>query len=283
MDKENENFGKSENTESLGENASTQGERDFQLNKISCPSCGGVVDITEDQEFAICPFCRHQLSVVKESLDLTIDRGVLMKYNGESREVEVPPGVRAISNTAFFQQNTLTKIILPEGLNELQGGFYGCSSLETVILPDTIENFPPSVFQGCISLKSVVLPKYLKNLGMNAFYDCLKLTSIEIPPMVKTIEAGIFMNCESLETIFCYENTKFGKDYNFIGCDSLVSINVLDSKTGETISTKRIVDAEYGNSKVIEEDSGVENDSNAVEDAGNTKKSLKLSDFFRKG
>ncbi|MCL2115957.1 MAG: leucine-rich repeat domain-containing protein [Methanobrevibacter sp.] len=255
MDKKNENMEKSQNTEPIGENAYTQDERDFQLNKISCPSCGGVVDITEDQDLAICPFCRHQLSVVKESLDFTIDKGVLMKYNGESREVEVPSGVRAISNTAFFSQNTLRKIVLPEGLNELQGGFYGCSNLETVILPDSIENFPPSTFHGCISLKSVVLPKNLKNLGMNAFYDCLKLTSIEIPPMVESVETGIFMNCESLETIFCYENTEFGKDYNFIGCDSLVSINVLDSKTRETVSTKRIVQAEFGNFKIIEEGS----------------------------
>jgi len=292
MEKENENMEISQNTEISQENTTNQDDINIQLNKVSCPSCGGVVDITEDQDLAICPYCRHQLSVVKESLDFTIDRGVLYKYSGESREVEVPTNVRAIGIAAFVQQNTITKIILHEGINEIQGGFYGCSNLETVIFPETLENFPPNIFQGCISLKSVTLPKNLKNLGMNAFLDCRKLTTIEIPPNVNLIETGMntFMNCESLETIYCYENTKFGKDYYFVGCDSLTSIIVLDSKTGETISTKKIVKSEYGDfSEIVEEDNTIKDNGNvdvddgiSIEDDGNSKKSSKLFKFLKR-
>jgi DNA-directed RNA polymerase subunit RPC12/RpoP len=290
MDKENENMEMFQNEESIQESANTQEDRDFQLNKVSCPSCGGVVDITEDQDLATCPFCRHKLSVVKESLDLTIDRGVLIKYSSEDREVIIPPGIRAIGNTAFFQQNTITKIVLPEGLNELQGGFYGCTNLETVILPESLENFPPSTFQGCVSLKSVNLHKKIKNLGIHVFYDCRKLSSIEIPSMVGFLSGGEFTNCENLETIICYENTKFGKDYIFVGCDNLSSINVLDSQTGETISKKRVVQAEYGDHKVIEDDGNdmknngnvVEDETNTVEDKGDTKKSSSLFGFLKR-
>ncbi|MCL2115958.1 MAG: leucine-rich repeat domain-containing protein [Methanobrevibacter sp.] len=215
------------------------------MNEVTCPSCSGIVEVSEDQVLVNCPFCRNQFSVIKESLDFTIDNGVLIKYNGEDSEVEVPSGVRAIGVTAFLDKNTLRKIVLPEGLNELQSGFMRCSNLETVILPDSLESIPEMAFQGCISLKSLVLPKNLKNLGDMAFYDCKKLSSIEIPPMVESIDCAVFFGCENLETISYYKATKFTGEH-FQGCGSLSSVNVLDSKTGEIVSQKRIEEDEFG-------------------------------------
>jgi hypothetical protein len=94
-----------------------------------------------------------------------------------------------------------------------------------------------------------VLPKNLISLGELAFYNCKSLTSIEIPPKVISVEKTVFMGCESLKTIFCYENTKLRGDY-FVGCDSLTSLSILDSKTGEVLSEKRIVMCDNGLSVV---------------------------------
>ena len=221
----------------------------ISLNKISCPKCGASISIEEGQDFVTCQFCRYQSKVTMESPDFAIDRGVLLKYSGKNREVEVPFGVRAIGILAFHQQNTLTKIVLPEGVDELQGSFYNCSSLETIILPDSLETIPPSTFTNCVSLETVVLPRNLRFLGELAFYKCISLVAIVIPPKVKFFDATVFMDCKSLETIYCYGQTKIIGDY-FVGCDSLIALHILDDKTGQIMSTRRIVGCEGGYRKI---------------------------------
>ncbi|MCL2157557.1 MAG: leucine-rich repeat domain-containing protein [Methanobrevibacter sp.] len=254
MDNENDILRKFQKDEPIGENVLTSDNKVFRLKKISCPSCGGAVEVNKGEESATCPFCHNQFSIAKESPDFTIDREILVKYNGNKSEVQVPFGVRAIGTAAFQNQSTLRKIVLPEGVTELQGNnFHGCSNLETVILPNSLENIPQMTFAGCASLKSIDLPKNLKTIGAGAFGDCKNLTSIEIPPMVESVDInGVFFGCESLETISSYENTRFKRGY-IQGCDSLSSINVLDSKTGKVISKKRVLLEEFTSYKTIED------------------------------
>ena len=217
--------------------------------KVSCFTCGGSINIEEGQVLVICPLCGNQFSVIKESPDFVIEGNVLVKYCGESREVEVPHGIKVIGVQAFMQQSTLTKITFPEGVTELQGTFFNCNNLETVIFPNSLEHIPDLAFFGCISLKTVVLPPNLKSLGRLAFHDCRSLVSIEIPPTVSSVEMTTFYNCESLETISYYEHTKLEGDCCG-DCDSLVSLNMLDSKTKEIISKKRIIKHENGYLKI---------------------------------
>jgi len=236
---------KEKKPESIQENVGAQDNKVFRLNKINCTTCGGIISIEEGLVTATCQFCGNQFTVTKESPDFVIDRGVLVKYCGDNREVVVPYGVKAIGTMAFYQQTSLTKIILPDGLTELQGTFYNCYDLETIILPDSLENIPPVAFHGCVNLQSIVLPPNLKFLGDLAFGECKSLISIEIPPKIKSVNMLTFRDCESLETISYYEHTKF-KGYSFDGCESLVSINMLDSKTKEIVSKKKIIQDENG-------------------------------------
>ena len=239
--------------EIIQESIDAQDPKIFRLYKINCSTCGGTINIEEGMVTAVCQFCGNRFTVTKESPDFVIDRGVLVKYCGESREVEVPYGVKAIGMLAFYQQTSITKITLPEGVTELQGTFYNCYDLETIILPDSLENIPPIAFQGCINLKSIALPPNLKFLGSMAFAECKSLISIEIPPKTKFVDTFTFRDCESLETISYYENTKIKGNY-FDGCESLVSINMLDSKTKEVISKKKIFKDEYGYYKIENEE-----------------------------
>ncbi|MDR2967568.1 MAG: leucine-rich repeat protein [Methanobacteriaceae archaeon] len=234
-------------SELFQENTEIQKNKVIHLNKISCTSCGAPVDIEEGQVLVTCPFCRNQFKVIEESPDFSIDRGVLLKYSGENREVNVPHGVTAIGILAFSQQSTLTKIILPEGVTELQGLFFNCTNLEKIILPESLENIPNNTFSGCVSLKSIDLPKNLKFLGEMAFHNCKSLTSIEIPPKVEYLETLAFMDCDNLKTISYYDQTKIKGEY-FVGCHNLISLNMLDSETNEIISKKKIID--HGNNHI---------------------------------
>ena len=227
--------------------ASIQENTGVQINKVevSCSTCGGSISIEEGRVLVICPLCGNRFSVIKESDDFVIEGNVLVKYCGESREVEVPHGIKVIGIQAFHQQSSLTKITLPEGVTELQGTFFNCNNLETIILPDSLEHIPDVAFLGCVSLKTIVLPPNLKSLGRLAFHDCRSLVSIEIPPTIPSVDMTTFYNCESLETITYYEHTTIEGDCCG-DCDSLMSLNMLDSKTREIISKKKIVKLENG-------------------------------------
>lgn len=58
------------------------------------------------------------------------------------------------------------------------GVFQNCTSLETVVLPNTLTNISTSVFNGCTSLKSVVLSTSLTALDASTFAGCTSLETV---------------------------------------------------------------------------------------------------------
>jgi hypothetical protein len=96
------------------------------------------------------------------------------------------------------------------GVNSfLQGTFKGCTSLESVYMPEItiIENKGNETlgaFNNCTSLKSVYLPKVLK-LGRDTFKLC-KALSVVYLPQVTTLANGVFTDCKALDCLILGEN-----------------------------------------------------------------------------
>ena len=47
--------------------------------------------------------------------EFVIKRGVLVRYNGEAKEIVLPKKVKAIGEKVFFENNDLCSITFPEG------------------------------------------------------------------------------------------------------------------------------------------------------------------------
>ena len=65
--------------------------------------------------------------------EFEIKRGVLVRYNGEAKEIVLPKKVKAIGEKVFFENNDLCSITFPEGLKTIgKDAFHGCCSLTRI-------------------------------------------------------------------------------------------------------------------------------------------------------
>ncbi len=163
------------------------------------------------------------------------------KYKGKA--------VTSIGRFAFFNCSSLKSIIIPNSVASIgDSALSGCSSLEEITLPfvgakagvtssDTYQ-YPFRYIFGTIptSLKKVTITGG-NILGDSAFSDCNSLTSIEIPDSVTSIGKYAFYDCRSLTSIEIPDSVTSISDYAFSYCESLTSVVIGDSVTSIGNST----------------------------------------------
>lgn len=105
--------------------------------------------------------------------------------------------------------------------------FRGCTSLQSITVPDGVTRIGQNAFQGCTSLTSVALPSTLTIINVGAFDDCTALVSIPIPDSVIELRS-CFGNCTALTTVTFTEKSKlsFIANDTFDGCSSLTEITL---------------------------------------------------------
>lgn len=82
-----------------------------------------------------------------------------------------------------------------------EGAFKDCSTITSVVLPDTVTEIREEAFAGCFSLRSVSFGSGLRVIGDSAFKQCSVLSSAALPDSLTTIGAEAFMNCFSLAEV----------------------------------------------------------------------------------
>lgn len=107
--------------------------------------------------------------------------------------------------------------------------FYGCDKLTKIILPDSINNIGSFAFHHCKNLVNIKLPSKLKNISNNLFSGCSSLEEIIIPNEVETIQRAAFSGCSSLKKI-CIPNSVFFISYNAFDYDSNIKEITLPSR-----------------------------------------------------
>lgn len=114
--------------------------------------------------------------------------------------------------------------------------------LDTINIPDTVRiegtlytvtSIGNSAFFGCDSVTSITIPESVNRIGNAAFAECTSLTSVTIPSGVTTLNDSLFYGCDSLSSIVISENVKSIGAWAFFRCTNLdiVIDNFQDSLT----------------------------------------------------
>ena len=102
--------------------------------------------------------------------------------------------------------------------------FYGCSSLSSIKIPDSVKSIGYSAFDSCTSLKKITLPDSVEVIEDNAFFDCSNLDTVEFGNNVKEIGHGSFSYCTKLSSVVFPASVRSIGDYAFYECINLKEI-----------------------------------------------------------
>ena len=144
----------------------------------------------------------------------------------------IPQGITAIGNSAFFCCDSLISVAIPDSVISIRdSAFSCCKSLTSITIPDSVISIGDETFSSCVSLTSVTIPDSVTSIGDSAFSSCVSLTSVTIPDSVTSIGNIAFSFCTSLTSITIPDSVTSIGDGAFYACYSLTSITIPDSVT----------------------------------------------------
>ena len=126
-----------------------------------------------------------------------ISDGVLKKYAGKNKYVEVPNGVTKIGYRAFYNSN-VKNVVLPSSVKIIDGSaFEHCDNLSNINL-SFVEEIGENAFSFTKKLKTLVLDGAIKRVKDSAFYGSNGIKRVYISKTVEEIGSDAFTACESL-------------------------------------------------------------------------------------
>ena len=144
-------------------------------------------------------------------------------------------GVCEICGTELNYTEGLSYKLNEEGTGYTVSGI-GTAMDTDIVIPSEYKGLPVTsigdyAFSECTSLTSIVIPDSVTSIGVQAFSSCTSLTSIDIPDSVTSIGSFAFSYCRSLTNVTIGNGVTSIRDWAFHSCYSLTSITVDENNT----------------------------------------------------
>ncbi|MDE7164225.1 MAG: leucine-rich repeat protein [Clostridiales bacterium] len=239
------------------------GSAKIQANVVGAYT-SGVCEVIVLQEFAVSDNI-YLRSYTGRGGDWVNEKGEV-----EHNVVEIPDdlGVAYIYPSAFYGNEYIEKVIIPEGVTSImRATFFNCTNLREVVLPESLKTIEYMAFANCNKLEKINLGN-VQSIGDSAFWGCAmeeldlsKCTYIDKYAFVYNsnlkkldlsrvgmIGGGAFAHCNALTSVTIPENTSMGYDTLYLDgengsinrggafafCTNLKSVIIKSRSVGES-------------------------------------------------
>ena len=205
-------------------------------------------------------------AILPVTADTTTVNGITWTYTVSNGEASLGGGSSSSPAVSKFTKGDL---YIPSKLNNYpvtsigNYGFYDCSELTSVTIPNSVTSIGSSAFSGCSCLTSVTIPDSVTSIGVSAFSGCSGLMSfsvgsgnanyksdkglllskggktlvagvngdVTIPDSVTSIGHSAFSHFSGLKSVTIPDSMTSIGSSAFYGCSGLTSVTIPDSVT----------------------------------------------------
>lgn len=176
-----------------------------------------------------------------ESIDSDSVRITAYTGSEQPHEVEIPASVPTtqdgsttkkvtrIDNMAFYSLSNINSVKLPEGLEEIGAfAFAKCVQLKTVNLPTTLKTLETGAFHGCEALAELdtLDGTQLTAIPEWCFWGCTSLTKLTVPAHIKTLGEAAFFGCTGLTEVKLADGVETLGDQCFMRAEALETLTL---------------------------------------------------------
>ena len=174
------------------------------------------------------------LVVIPEDLSLnTIGSFAFSNYDYvEKTAEELAFDDAETSKQWYIGENTITKVIIPEGVKTISSyAFANLTALEEIVLPSTLQSIEYGAFFNCTSLEKITFSSEnnLQIINQNAFENCDLQGTLDLSA-VCMISNYAFAGNRDLEAVITSDALLSIGQYAFAGCKSLTDVTIESAK-----------------------------------------------------
>lgn len=176
------------------------------------------------------------------------------------------------SRNLYLNGELITDLVIPDEVTRLKNQFYGCNSLTSVTIPNSVKYIEEGGFGSCKNLTSVTIGNGIISIEDDAFRGCLAIEKVNLNCQlienwftdhytyapdentslktvilgnnVKYIGESAFFKCSGLTSITLGKNIEHIGDKAFSGCTGLTSIYLFNT-TPPLIGESNFTDSHY--------------------------------------
>ncbi len=116
--------------------------------------------------------------------------------------VVLPPGLKSIGVHAFEHTKSLEEIVIPESVTEIGSGAFAGSGIRKIQLPaNIVKCCVGSTFANCPRLESIDLPDGIEDISVFSFIGCKSLRKVRFPKSLKSMHDWTFHDCDLEEVV----------------------------------------------------------------------------------
>ena len=135
-------------------------------------------------------------------------------YNtSELCDFQFPSKAIAIGNSAFCYCNGLSNVVIPNGIKTINESVFAHSSIESIVIPDSVTVIKSYAFGGCRKLTSIDMSKKVERIEYRAFAGCGGIQYMVLPETTTYIDEDAMSydsymdECENYTEFYVYKGS----------------------------------------------------------------------------